>query len=188
LAHLADKYGAKALLDTIDLDSLRAAIALEPPKLFGFAISHGQIETARGALALFQKDYRVAPQYSYKTAPQQGYMSGDKPYLLTDIPRDYLDRIPSQILFDLMSAQERVLLYGATWAAEAKKIKVRQRPGVGMTMSQLTLVTVRSVASSPEIPTTVAHAHQFSLIPSPSCPSITTYAHVSNFTESSREK
>jgi hypothetical protein len=139
LIHLADKYGAKALIDAVDLSSVRSAVATNPPRLFGFAMAHGMIETARDALALFQKSYTVdigkgttRNQYGQLTpcdlAPLisggGNTISGGLPHLLTDVPKADLARIPFEVMHELELAQIRVLLHGRKWASEAKRAKV----------------------------------------------------------------
>jgi hypothetical protein len=143
LIHLADKYGAKAILDTIDLSSLRSAVASDPPRLFGFAMSHGQIETARDALALFQRSYVVqvtknnyiqsvsrenysvlSGQFNYNTKIGEESMSDGKPHFLTDVPAADLARIPFSVILELEKAEIRVLMHGTKWADEAKTVRV----------------------------------------------------------------
>lgn len=93
--------------------------------MFGFAMTHGFIEMARDALALFQKSYRVNSNRGYQgyAIPISGQMSGDQPHLLTNVPKADLARIPFHVMFALQCTQERVLLHGSMWP-EAKMIKV----------------------------------------------------------------
>ena len=88
-------------------------------------MTHGLIETARDALALFQ--FTLTNSKSYQGSEvQPTYTIKGTPFLLTDIPAaDYL-RIPPRVMWNLIRAQERVHIEGAQWKSLAAKIQVRQ--------------------------------------------------------------
>lgn len=111
----------------VDLSSLKSVVGRNPPILFGFAMAHGLHETARDALALFQKQYSftVIEDRYHRRVGDAFSAAGGLPYLLSEIPRRYLASIPNDVMHDLLGAQDRVLLHGSKWANEAKKIKVR---------------------------------------------------------------
>lgn len=95
-------------------------------------MSHGLVEMARDALALFQKtffcnisqeQYLDPDAHSYLYRPTSS-TSGGWPHLLTDVPQEDLARISFPVMFELEKAQTRVLLHGVKWVDEAKTVKV----------------------------------------------------------------
>ena len=125
---MADKYGAKAILDWADLHFRALIVAsADPPKLFGFAMSHGLIPAARIALGLFQKSFQIN-QISESSHPcVHSEVKGGLPYLITDIPKADLARLPFEVFLALERAQTAVLLHGYSWAERASYVQVRKR-------------------------------------------------------------
>lgn len=189
MIRLADKFGATALIDAIDLSSLNFAVASDPPGYFGFAMSHGLIYTARAALACFQYTYTIRPRSSAMTTsniPRNGEMTGGPPHLVVDVPAEDFARIPAPVLIELLQAERDVLLYGSRCSELAKAVKVsslsfrtqilKATDVLQICFLRITTARLRiwhSPASSTKSTASLAHLSA----------SFATYAHVSNSTQ-----